>query len=181
VIIVVSDAMKSATIDLQQLFDSLTKHVLSCKSAHFVLNRHASFESWFRVELVPVLQGLGYSEDQIQTDYTFPGSRNKADLYVRADGDLVFELKPFVKGQDSRKKERYPRQIKNLENIVESGQCQQVIALTTFVGYTKENMQEYMKHLFGNSRWRIIGPSKVSGEYALHLAVCTMIADETKL
>jgi hypothetical protein len=164
-----------AIINLEVLFDKFTTHILSCKSADFVLDRHASFESWFRVELAEVLRQFGYSGDQIQTNYKYPDSDDKADLCVRADGDIVFELKPFVKGQDSNKYEKYPEQIKKLERTVESRHCQQVIAITTFIGYTSEQMQEYMQHFFGNGKWQILEPRRVSEEHELRLALCTVI------
>lgn len=161
-------------IDLRDLFDRFAGHVVSCKSAEFVLNTEASFESWFRVELVPVLQSLGYSIDDIDTNYRYPDSWDKADLCVRAEGEIVFELKSFVKGQDANKKREYPKQIKKLERLVESEQCDQVIALTTFIGYSQQQMKNYLRRFFLNDKWTIIEPRKISKEGRLHLTLGTI-------
>lgn len=164
-------------IDIQLLFDNFARHVCSCKSAEFVLNKEASFESWFRVELVPVLQELGYPIECIDTNYKYPGSGDKADLCVRDNSDIVFELKSFVKSQDANKKQEYPKQIKRLEGILGSGHCKQVIAFTTFVGYSETQLRNYMRLFFTNAKWITLGPSKISNNGKLYLAICTILAE----
>ncbi len=161
-------------IRLDSLSDRFSKHILTCKSAKFVLNRDAAFESWFRVELVPVLEELGYSADQIETNYRYPETGGKADLCVRIDGCIVFELKSFVSGQDANKKQEYPKQIKRLEKIIESKSCNQVIAFTTFIGYSQQQMQNYLRSFFDSTKWETFGPLKISEEDRLYVSISTI-------
>jgi hypothetical protein len=59
------------------------------------------------VELIPALNDLGVPTNKIRTDFTYPGTRSKADLILDlSGGHCVFELKPFVSGQISSRRMR---------------------------------------------------------------------------
>jgi len=162
-------------IDVKDLFEKLSAHVETCKSASFVCNTHAAFESWFRVELIPVLQGLGYSPDQIITNYTYPNFNGKADLCVENQcGNIVFELKSFVSGQDANKKANYPKQIKKLENLIFESNVFQVLTLTTFIGYSKIRMCNYLNKFFINDKWEILEPRKLIKQYQLYTVISSI-------
>ena len=163
-------------IDIEELFERISNHVAACKSASFVCNRLAAFESWFRVELNPVLWELGYSPAAIDTNYTYPNSKDKADLCIRDNQNniiVVFELKPFVKGQDSNKKDKYPAQIQRLENLIFARIILQAITLTTFIGYTELQMNSYMDEFFKSS-WSKVGPKKLIEQYKLYAAIASI-------
>lgn len=171
-------------IKIKKLFKKFSSHVASCESARFVCSERTAFESWFRVELCPVLRKLGFKN--IDFDYNYPDSGNKADLCVRTQrGDIVFELKSFVSDQDSNKKKKYPEQIRRLENLIHdpSGVLQVITfttftgrseADTTFTGYSEAYMKSYCKELFGGS-WQVLGPRKLINKYPLYVAITSMI------
>jgi hypothetical protein len=162
-------------INIKELFEKFSNHVDSCKSAPFVCTTHAAFESWFRVELIPVLLELQYSYNSIETNYTYPNSRDKADLCVKDNqGNIVIELKSFVIGQDSNKKDNYPIQLKKLEKLTFDPTVIQVITFTTFIGYTESRMENYMQRFFTNPPWEVLGPSKLIIKYALYAAITNM-------
>lgn len=162
-------------INIKELFEVFSSHVASCKSAPFVCTIHASFESWFRAELNPVLWQMQYLFESITTNYTYPNSGDKADLCVKdQEGDIIFELKSFVRGQDANKKARYPDQIKKLENLITNSSVLQVITFTTFIDYTETRMEDYMDLFFTNDSWDILGPSKFIKQYPLYVAVTSM-------
>lgn len=162
-------------INIKVLFEEFSSHVASCKSVLFVCTTHAAFESWFRVELVPVLWRLQYSSDSIETKYTYPNSSDKADLCVKdQQGDIVFELKSFVSGQDANKKANYPGQIKKLEKLIVDPSVLQVITFTTFIGYSEIRMRNYMDLFFTNDSWDILGPNKFIKQYPLYVAITSM-------
>jgi hypothetical protein len=113
----------------------LSDHVKACRSADIICGSNAAFESWFRVEIVPVLLDLKVPRGSIGTNYTYPGSANKADLYARTpEGLVIFELKSFVSGQDAQKKKAFFHQITNLEQLITAPEIAQVIAFATFLG-----------------------------------------------
>jgi hypothetical protein len=131
----------STMINIQELGLLFSEHVTSCKSCSTVCRRNAAFESWFRVELIPVLGDIGYTN--IVTDYNYPNIKRKADLAINLnEGKIVFELKSFVNYQDSNKKEKYPEQVTRLKNLLidDSSEVIQVITFTTFAGYTDTSM-----------------------------------------
>ena len=162
-------------IDAEELLKKLSSHVASCKSSSFVCTTHAAFESWFRVELIPVLWEFQYPLSSIETNYTYPNSKDKADLCVRnRSGDIVFELKSFVYGQDSNKKEKYPSQIKKLEKLIADPSVLQVVALTTFIGYSETQMTNYMRHFFASDPWNILGPTRLIKQYPLNISVANI-------
>ena len=163
-------------INIEKLFDKFSKHAASCKSAPFVLNANAAFESWFRVELIPPLNELGYEFRNIETNYTYPNSRDKADLCLKsAQGNIVFELKSFVSGQDSNKKEKYPGQIEKLEKLISSSNIVQVISLTTFIGYSETQMMRYINNFFKSKSWTILGPMKLVEQHNLYVTITSLI------
>lgn len=163
-------------IDIKELFNKFSHHVDSCKSALFLFTRHAAFESWFRVELVPVFWELQYPSELIETNYGYPNSKDKADLCVRAEqGNIVIEIKSFVSGQDSNKKQNYPKQIKKLENLITNPSVVQVMTITTFIGYSETRMENYMNRFFTNDAWKIVGPDKLIENYPLYVAITSII------
>jgi hypothetical protein len=162
-------------INIKDLFEKFSNHVDTCKSAPFVCTTHAAFESWFRVELIPVLWEHRYQYDSIETNYTYPNSRDKADLCVKDNqGNIVIELKSFVTGQDSNKKEKYPIQIKKLEKLIFDPIVIQVITFTTFIGYSEYRMKNYLQQFFANHSWEILEPSKLIAKYPLYAAITSM-------
>jgi hypothetical protein len=113
-------------LNVEDLLHRFSAHVTNCKSAPFVCSTRASFESWFRVELFPVLCELGCATESIHADFTYSNSGNKADLCVKSEAkQIVFELKCFVAGADAHKKSSYPGQIKRLEQLVMTHAVQQ--------------------------------------------------------
>jgi len=162
-------------IEIENLFKECSKHIATCKSAPIVCNIRAAFESWFRVELIVVLLNLGYSLEHIETNYTYSNSSDKADLCIRTErGDIVFELKSFVDGQDSNKKTKYPNQIKKLESASLSPTVAQVLTFTTFIGYSENKIKSYVKMFFQNNSWRIFGPIKLLDQYRLFVILTSI-------
>jgi hypothetical protein len=162
----------SLKIDITKLFRVLSQHLKDLKSSKFVCNTEASFESWFQVELAQTLNEMGFNE--IKTFYHYaPDYSKKADLCVKtSDGEIIFEIKCFVKNQDSNKKERFPEQIKMLEeSLLVDESVIQIITIITFFGYNEENMDKYMINFFGNRDWIIKKPEKIIPEYPLYLAI----------
>lgn len=169
--------MGKKVIKIKKLFKKFSKHVASCESVEFVCSTDAAFESWFRVELCPVLLKLGFEKKDIHFSYTYrnpPGK--KADLCLSTHrGDIVLELKSFVCGQDRNKWEKYPEQTARLKKLIDDPGVLQVITFTTFIGYPrKATMGKYMDKFFGDPRWDIIGPAKVIKRYRLYLAITSM-------
>lgn len=166
--------MGKKVLKIKKLLKKFSKHVASCKSARFVCSELSAFESWFGVELYTVLRcKLGFKD--VRFKYTYPDSRDRADLCVKtARGDIVFELKSFVSGQDGNKKKEYPRQIARLEELVHhTSGVLQVITFTTFIGYSEDYMKSYFKKLFGDS-WEILSPRKLIKKYSLYVAITSM-------
>lgn len=162
-------------IDIRDLHERMSRHVASCRSAPFLCTAYASFESWFRVELAPVLWDMGYAQASIDPNYNYPGSKAKADLCIRrSEGDIVFELKSFVRNQDRNKIEKYPEQIKRLEKLISDLAVSQVITLTTFIGYTSYGMSKLMNDFFGRAHWDRLGPVPLIEQYPLHIAITTL-------
>lgn len=150
-------------IDLTKLAQDLSNHVGTCASAPFLCSEWASFESWFRVELVVALTRQGYDLSAISTAFNYPGTWKKADLTVSTvEGRIVMELKSFVSNQDAQKKGAYPEQIDRLLNLLqEEGSIAQVITFTTFQGYSAKRICNLMDRLFTDSRWSMVGPMPV--------------------
>lgn len=166
------DLSSTGFIDIARLAEVFRNHVATLRSANFVCSRHAAFESWFRVELVPALNELGIPADNISTDFTYPGSRFKADLIVDLrDGDCAFELKPFVSGQESQKMTKFPSQLRRLLGLLGTGRIVQVIAFTTFIGYGPEALQNRLRQFFGNDRWHSDGPMVVLNRHPLQMCI----------
>lgn len=166
----------SPLLDIKELFVKMSAHTATCSSSQFLCTTRASFESWFRVELVPVLMTLGVPYEEISPDFTFP-DRGKADLCIQSGGDVIlFELKPFVFGQDSTKKEDYPRQIARLlDHLDKNKSISQVITFTTFNGYSEKKMNKFREDFFSDPRWEIVGPSPLVKGYPLHLILTSAV------
>jgi hypothetical protein len=162
----------STYIDIDRLTAIFQSHVASLESAGFVCSCHAAFESWFRVELVPALKKLGVAEDKIHTDFTYPSSKSKADLVVYlAGGKTIFELKCFVSGQESNKRNAFPIQLNRLLGSIGNNEIIQVIALTTYIGYASDTVTRRMQNLFRDSRWNVVGPCHLVKNYPLQICV----------
>jgi len=118
---------------------------------------------------------MQYPFKSIKPNYRYPNSRDKADLCVKNEGgDIIFELKSFVRGQDANKKTRYPGQIKKLENLITNSGVLQVITFTTFIGYRENTMRDYMGSFFTNDSWDMLGPRKFIEKYKLYVAITSM-------
>jgi hypothetical protein len=158
---------RSKTININKLFNKFSNHVKSCRSRTFVCSEGAAFESWFRVEINPVLWDLGYKSESIFTNWTYPDSGGKADLCVETSkGDIIFELKCFVRGQDAEKINKYPNQLKRLERLITDPSDSddrvtiQVISFITFIGYNKEQLEKLVRKLFlEKTIWQTVGPN----------------------
>jgi hypothetical protein len=163
-------------LDIKELFTEMSAHTAACSSSQFLCSTRASFESWFRVELVPVLINMGIPYRDISPDFTFPDG-GKADLCIQSDGKVIlFELKPFVSGQDSNKKIEYPRQINRLlKHLNDNKNILQVITFTTFYGYTENRMKKFREDFFSDHRWEIVGPSPLVEGYPLHLVLTSAV------
>jgi hypothetical protein len=58
----------------------------------------------------------GSSLEQLNFDFTYPGTRDKADIAViEPESSAVFELKSFARSGDANKIARFPQQIAQLE------------------------------------------------------------------
>lgn len=159
-------------IDIARLAEAFRNHVSTLRSADFVCSRHAAFESWFRVELVPALNELGVPTGNISTDFTYPRSSSKADLVVDLrGGHCVFELKPFVSGQESRKMTEFPRQLRRLLGLLGMNKIVQVIAFATFIGYRPEALQNRLGQFFGDYPWQSTGPMPVLEGHPLQMCI----------
>ncbi len=154
-------------LDINSLAQGISKYVSTCTSARFLCTKQASFESWFRVELVPVLVELGVDYETVSPDYTYPGTRYKADLVCSGKGGrTLIELKSFVSGQDANKKDRYPDQIERLRSLLDQdASIEQVITFTTFQGYSPRQITTLIGRLFDPSQWSMVGPISVIDEY----------------
>ena len=162
-------------IDIEDLFDKYSEHVSSLKAAPFICDTHAAFESWFHVELVPVLWELGIADSSIEPRYAYPNSSGSADLGIRTrEGVIVFELKSFVNGKSAKKEANYPKQIRTLARLVSNREALQVIAFTTFIGYSEVSMMNHVKKFFKKGSWDVIGPSRLVEPYGVHLCIASM-------
>lgn len=166
-------------INIRELFSKMSAHTTACSSSQFLCSTRASFESWFRVELVPVLISMGIPYRDISPDFTFPDG-GKADLCIQSDGKaILFELKPFVSGQDSNKKIEYPRQIARLLNhLNKNTNILQVITFTTFNGYTENKMKKFREDFFSDIRWEVVGPFPLVEGYPLHLILTSAVRSD---
>ncbi len=162
-------------IDIEDLFGKYSEHVSSLKAAPFICNIHAAFESWFHVELVPVLWELGIADSSIEPRYAYPNSSGSADLGIRTrEGVIVFELKSFVSDKSGKKEGKYPNQIGKLAKLVSDRDALQAIAFTTFIGYSKGSMMNHVKKFFKKGPWDVIGPTRLVEPYGLHLCIASM-------
>jgi hypothetical protein len=143
---------KKRMIDLDTLANALIHHVNSCRSADVVCSLPNAVESWFRVELIPALVDIGVSVQNIDFNFTYPGTRDRADVAVAApDFVTVFELKSFVCSADANKIAKFPQQIARLESLVQSKAITQGVAFCTFCGYTGDRVQRLSREFFSPS------------------------------
>jgi len=167
-----------------RLFCELQKHVRRFKSAYFLCTQETAFESWFRVELFTVLCKMGIPKEKITPTYSYQSCQSKrkkkADLLVcHNDWKIIFELKSFVKKQDSSKRESFPNQIKLMAQELQANLVDQIIALATFVGYGEIAMDNWKLRL---EKWireanlqkkgiqgQQIGPEKLIRKYKLSI------------
>jgi hypothetical protein len=134
-------------IELDNLAAALAGHVGSCRSAEVVCALPIAVESWFRVELITALMDIGVSRQHVNFNFTYPGTRDKADLAVlEPEGSAVFELKSFVCFADAI--EKFPKQIARLESLVRRRATDQGIAFCTFCGYTEDRIERLCRGFF---------------------------------
>lgn len=156
-------------LEANQFLNQFINHFHTCKASKFILKTPASFESWFRAEIPIVLENW-YNLSDIDTNFRYPDSNNKADLVIKANNEtIVFELKSFVSHQDSNKKDSYPNQIKALEEIVNSKFCQQGIAFTTFMGYSKKQVDSLLLKFFSSNKWNTSYSLIPNSQFAFHV------------
>src|SRR6266568_81821 len=122
-------------IDNEALATAFARHVAACGSSNVLCGVHVALESWFRLELAHTL--FTELEGSVSFDYTYKGTRNKADLlYEQKDHRVVFELKSFVSGADANKFAKFPNQLDLVKTAVAEGSVAQGIAFCTFIGYS---------------------------------------------
>jgi hypothetical protein len=161
-------------IDNRSLVDAMKEHVASAKSSYFLTTTRAAYETWFRVELAPVLGRLGIPQVDLDPHFNYPGTNQKADLVARIrDSLIVFELKSFVEAADSNKMVEFPKQLRRLEGLLGSTNIIQVIAFVTFLGYSDQRMKGYLERLFGKDQWHVVGPELAVKDGNLFLAVAS--------
>jgi hypothetical protein len=90
------------------------------------------------------------------------------------NGNIVFELKYFVRNADSNKKMEFPNQIGLLEKELSAKNVGQVIviAISAYIGYSLTQMQN-MKNMF-NDRWNIIGSKILIDKFSLFLLIAEL-------
>jgi len=152
-------------IDIGDLALRFGKHVSDCRSAPTVCRVHVAFESWFRAELAYLLNTTERGIERLSFDYSYPGTRAKADIVLKVGPDtVVFELKSFVQGADANKIAEFPKQTERLRMLVDEGRANQAIALATFVGYTETRIRILLDRFFP-STWHKTAPrSFVDGD-----------------
>lgn len=161
-------------IDIRLLLDAMKKHVASAQSSRFLTTTRAAYETWFRVEMAPVLEELGILQSNLDPDFKYPESNQKADLVARIKERLVvFELKSFVDEADSNKVAEFPKQLLRLEALLDKPNVIQVLAFVTFFGYSHRRMQGYLERFFDKDRWSLVGPELAGKEGDLFLAVAS--------
>jgi len=139
-------------IEVDTLAEAFARHVGSCRSASIVCALPIAVESWFRVELVPALIDVGVSLEHVSFNFTYAGTRDKADIAVIGSAhSAVFELKSFVCSADANKIEKFPKQIARLESLVQTKVATQGIAFCTFFGYTNNRLEGLCKGFFPSS------------------------------
>jgi len=168
----------------RRLFCELQKHVSKFESAYFLCTQESAFESWFRVELFTVLCKMGILKEKITPTYSYQSCQSKrkkkADLLVcHNDWKIIFELKSFVKKQDSSKRESFPDQIKLMAQELQANHVDQIIALATFVGYGEKAMKNWKNRLGdwirqanlqkNGIQGQQIGPKKLICKYKLFI------------
>ena len=159
-------------LDTEILAGDFTNHVASCPSGRVACSVGVAVESWFHVELAHLLLSSGQFES-VRFSYDYPGTRQKADLAVTSEqGLVVLEFKCFVQGADSNKILRWPRQLQRLVELVEKGDAAQGVALSTFYGYPKDRVIEFVRR-FHPSPWTHSRPRKFLASAPLELVVAT--------
>ncbi len=170
-----SGQTRGTAIAPRALFDAFSTHIGGLRSAPFVLNEEASFEAWFVVEAYPALLDLGCLADRIERAFTYPGSKRRADLALRGPGsetvEAVFEFKQFVQGQDSTKREEFPKQTKDMELLVREGAVSQAIAIATLFGYGDVAKKSLAATWFSGGGWNIVGPERIRKDHKLELVI----------
>ena len=157
-------------LDTTQFLNHFVSHFQTCKSSRFILKSPASFESWFRAE-IPIVLEKWYSISDIDTNFKYPNNSTKADLVIKTkDETIVFELKSFVLHQDANKKGSYPIQIKALETIVNSHFCKQGVTFTTFMGYSKKQVDSMLVKFFTNNKWKFDLMWIPNSQFAFHVS-----------
>ncbi len=142
-------------IDNELLAEAFAKHAAACSSSNILCSVHVAFESWFRLELAHTL--FAEFEGDIGFDYSYKGTRNKADLLFELnDRKVVFELKSFVSGADANKLDKFPSQLDLVKAAVAEGTIAQGIAFCTFIGYKTEKLDGLRKALFVTP-WKTTG------------------------
>lgn len=168
-------------IDAGEFANQFLKHVRSCPSGRIACGFGTAFESWFRVELAMMIVMLD-SFDRLGFGYTYPGSKEKADLVVESEEHrIVFELKSFVRRADAQKLKVWPQQDR-LHRLITEGHAQQGVAIATFFGYGKETLS----HLFSKfylSPWVVAGPYRFydEEETPLQFMLATIDGKQTEI
>ena len=110
-------------------------------------------------------------QDMKTAHFKYPNNSTKADLVIKTkDETIVFELKSFVLHQDANKKGSYPIQIKALETIVNSHFCKQGVTFTTFMGYSKKQVDSMLVKFFTNNKRKSDLMWMANSQFAFHVS-----------
>jgi len=157
-------------LDSKTLAGDFARHVAGCPSGIIACTVGVAVESWFHLELAHLLLPSGQFES-VQLGFDYPGTRQKADLALTTSQDLVvLEFKCFVKGADSNKIQSWPTQLHRLAHLVEKGDAEQGVALSTFYGYPNDRVTAFARR-FHPSSWTHYGPLKFHQSAPLQLVV----------
>jgi hypothetical protein len=161
------------------IYNALYPHITNLSSAPFACNRDAAFESWFRVELYPVLLAVGFLPGQISPNYNYQSApRIKADL-ISSDGidRNIFETKSFVKNADGNKRPAFTNQLNKLLTELQKHYVDQIIAIATFQGYTVKQMNKWHNRLAiwapHRRGWQHMGPRVLAQPFRLQIWIAT--------
>lgn len=146
-----------------EFLERFLAHVTTLRSTEFVARQPFACEGWFRVELIPALVDTGIQEVRITPEYTYPGTRNKADLaIVAADSsraEVVFELKHFVQFADAQKRHSLPVQIDRLTELVRQGVINQGVIFMVFFYLDSSQPAKIISRSFQkNLGWFVVDP-----------------------
>lgn len=163
-----------------ELLERFLAHVRTLKSIKFVATNPFACESWFKVEMAPVLVDMGIAQARITPKFTYPGTRGKADLAIVAADEsrtqVVFEFKHFVQFADAKKRQSLPGQIARLTELVHQGVIDQGVTFMVF-GYLDSSQPAKIisRSFHDRQKWVVADPQPLlAGFPVVTVAVATI-------